>query len=182
MPIEDSPIALAARDELPETWAALLANPNFGEEALERRLNTLMYRAFGTPMDEADQEALSPVLISYMNEIEYVLRIVLKARDELAGALRAAREQLRLFANAADSNKSKIDGFNDSIEKMNVNVSNITDKFKEWREVIQGTAGGNDKARKSFGDLGREVDSTNKATQRHAVGARHGAQGCQQAH
>ena len=46
-----SPIALAARDELPETWAALLAAPTFGKAALDRRLDTLMYRAFGTVLD-----------------------------------------------------------------------------------------------------------------------------------
>ena len=68
MAIADSPIALAAQDELPETWTALLEAPSFGEPALERRLNTLMYRAFGTPMDQTEQEALSPLLVSYLGK------------------------------------------------------------------------------------------------------------------
>jgi hypothetical protein len=67
MPMTD-PIALAARDELPETWAALLDAPSFGEPALERRLQTLMYRVFGAVLDEAEQSALSPVLISFMGK------------------------------------------------------------------------------------------------------------------
>lgn len=67
MPMTD-PIALAARDELPETWNALLETPTFGEPALERRLQTLMYRVFGTVLDESEQEDLSPTLISYMGK------------------------------------------------------------------------------------------------------------------
>ena len=104
-----------------------------------------------------------------MNEVEYILRIVLKARDELATALRKAREELRRFADSAESNQKKIDAFNKSIEAMDKNVTNITDKFREWRAVIEGTGRGNADAKKSFGELGREVDSASKATQRHAT-------------
>jgi hypothetical protein len=68
MPIAESPIALAARDELPETWNALLEAPTFGEPALERRLNTLMYRVFGAVLDEDEQETLSPVFVSYLGK------------------------------------------------------------------------------------------------------------------
>ena len=46
----------------------MLEAPTFGEPALERRLNTLMYRAFGMSVDEAEQALLSPVLISYMGK------------------------------------------------------------------------------------------------------------------
>jgi hypothetical protein len=68
MALADSPIALAARDELPETWDKLLEASTFGEAALERRLNVLLYRAFGTPLDEDEQEALDPVLVSYLGK------------------------------------------------------------------------------------------------------------------
>jgi hypothetical protein len=107
MPIEDSPIALAARDELPETWAALLANPNFGEEALERRLNTLMYRAFGTPMDEADQEALSPVLISYMGK-KLAIDIIIPGIDywsKQALSLSAGERESKAYKDRAEDLK-----------------------------------------------------------------------------
>jgi hypothetical protein len=62
------PIALAARDELPETWNALLEATSFGEDALKRRLDTLMYRVFGAVLDTAEQDALSPLLISFMGK------------------------------------------------------------------------------------------------------------------
>lgn len=68
MALADSPIALAARDELPETWNALLEAETFGEPALERRLNTLMYRAFGAEMTEEEQALLSPVMISFLGK------------------------------------------------------------------------------------------------------------------
>jgi SLT domain-containing protein len=99
-----------------------------------------------------------------MNEVEYILRIVLKARDELATALRKAREELRLFANSAESNQKKIDAFNKSIETMDKNVTNITNKFREWRAVIEGAGKDNEDAGKSFGQLGREVDQTTRKT------------------
>ena len=101
-----------------------------------------------------------------MNEIEYILRIVLKARDELAGSLKKAREELRLFANAADSNKTKIDALNTSIANLNDNAENVTDKFRQWRAVMQGTAGGNESGKRSFGQLAKEVENTSKSTAR----------------
>jgi phage-related protein len=103
-----------------------------------------------------------------MNEVEYVLRIILKARDELAGSLKKAREELRLFAAAADSNSSKINAFNKSIETMDKNVEGITNKFREWRAVIEGTAGDNAKSNKSFADLNKEIETGVKTTTRAA--------------
>ena len=97
-----------------------------------------------------------------MNEVEYILRIVLKARDELAGALKKAREELRHFANQIETDQKKIDAFNESMSKMDTNVKNVTDRFKEWRAVIQGTGDDADDTRKSFGDLGKEVEQTTK--------------------
>src|SRR3954452_4040105 len=68
MALTDSPIALAAKDELPETWDKLLETPTFGEPALERRLNTLMYRAFGAVLEEAEQADLDLLLVSYLGK------------------------------------------------------------------------------------------------------------------
>lgn len=68
MALADSPIALAAKDTLPETWDKLLEATTFGEAALQRRLDTLVYRAFGVAMDDEAQEALDPVLVSYLGK------------------------------------------------------------------------------------------------------------------
>jgi phage-related protein len=103
-----------------------------------------------------------------MNEIEYILRIVLKARDELATALKRAREELRLFANAAETNQNKINAFNESMEKLSKNADNITDKFREWRAILQGTADDSAKTKKSVDALAKEVEETAKATRKQA--------------
>jgi hypothetical protein len=65
---ESSPIAMACRDELPETYDALSDAPTFGDAALKRRLDTLLYRAYGDVLDEAEQGALSPLMVSYLGK------------------------------------------------------------------------------------------------------------------
>ena len=107
MPLEDSPIALAARDELPETWAALLASPNFGSAALDRRLNTLMSRAFGAVLDEVEQEALSPVMISYMGK-RLAIDIIIPGIDfwsKQALSLSAGERESKAFKDRAEDLK-----------------------------------------------------------------------------
>jgi len=75
-----SPIALAARDELPETWDALIEADTFGPDALERRLNTVMYRLFGAVLDMPEQEALSPLLATYAGKL-FALDIIIPGID-----------------------------------------------------------------------------------------------------
>lgn len=100
-----------------------------------------------------------------MNEIEYILRILLKARDETAAAFRTAREQLRLFVNAADDGSKKLDKFNASMATMEKNMDGVTKKIREWRAVIQGLGDDNDESAKSIARIGRETDSYVKKTQ-----------------
>ena len=75
-----SPIALAARDELPETWDALFEASTFGPDALERRLNTIMYRMFGAVLSSAEQEALSPLVSTYLGKL-FALDIIIPGID-----------------------------------------------------------------------------------------------------
>jgi chromosome segregation ATPase len=101
-----------------------------------------------------------------MNEIEYILRILLKARDETAAAFRSAREQLRLFVNAADDGSKKLDKFNASMATMEKNMDGVTKKIREWRAVIQGLGDDNDDSAKSIARIGKETDTYIKTTQR----------------
>lgn len=80
MPIADSPIALAARDEIPETWDALIEANTFGEPALERRLDIVMYRVFGAALDQAEQDALSPLLAAYVGKL-FALDLIIPGID-----------------------------------------------------------------------------------------------------
>jgi len=107
MALADSPIALAAQGELPETWAALLAAPTFGEMALERRLDTLMYRVFGTVLDDAEQDALSPVFISYLGK-RLALDLIIPGIDfwsKQALSLSAGERESKAFKDRAEDLK-----------------------------------------------------------------------------
>jgi hypothetical protein len=75
---EIPPIALAARDELPETWDKLSEADSFGPDALERRLNVLLYRAFGTT--DVEQDNLDPVLVSYLGK-RFALDLIIPGID-----------------------------------------------------------------------------------------------------
>lgn len=106
MPMDD-PIALAARDELPETWNALLDATTFGEPALERRLQTLMYRTFGAVLDGPEQEALSPVLISFMGK-RLALDIIIPGIDfwsKQALSLSAGQRENKAYKDRAEDLK-----------------------------------------------------------------------------
>jgi len=69
MPIPDNLITQNARDELPETWDALLEADSFGEEALERRYNLVMYMTLGELLDDAAIAAISPILAAYLGKV-----------------------------------------------------------------------------------------------------------------
>jgi len=102
-----SPIKLAARDELPETWAALLSAPTFGDEALERRLNLLMYRAFGAVMTVEEQQDLSPVMISYLGK-KLAIDIIIPGIDfwsKQALSLSAGERESKAYKDRAEDLK-----------------------------------------------------------------------------
>ena len=107
MALADSPIALAAKDELPETWDKLLESPNFGEPALERRLDTLMYRAFGTTPDESEQAQLDPMLISFMGK-RLALELIIPGIDYWSKqvlSLSAGERESKAFKDRAEDLK-----------------------------------------------------------------------------
>lgn len=60
-----TPIAIEAKDLLPETWEALAEAKSFGPDALERLHDRTVRRIFGELLDETDQEVLSDVVIEY---------------------------------------------------------------------------------------------------------------------
>lgn len=69
MPIADSPIAANCRDELPETWDALIEAATFGEAALERRHDLVMYTSLGKVLDDTELAALSPIVAAYLGKL-----------------------------------------------------------------------------------------------------------------
>jgi hypothetical protein len=54
-----------ARDELPETFDALVESDNFGEAGLARRKSLVMARVWGRQLDDAEIDALDPRVQTY---------------------------------------------------------------------------------------------------------------------
>ena len=84
-----------------------MAAPTFGEAALDRRLNTLMYRAFGTPMSVEEQETLSPVMISYLGK-KLAIDIIIPGIDywsKQALSLSAGERESKAYKDRAEDLK-----------------------------------------------------------------------------
>jgi len=69
MPVPDNLITQNARDELPETWDALLEADTFGTEALERRYNLVLVITLGKVLDDTEADAVSPILAAYLGKL-----------------------------------------------------------------------------------------------------------------
>src|SRR4051794_6399158 len=54
-----------ARDELPETFDALVESDNFGEAGLARRKSLVMARVWGRQLDDTEIDALDPRVQTY---------------------------------------------------------------------------------------------------------------------
>jgi hypothetical protein len=54
-----------ARDELPETFDALVESENFGPAALARRKSLVMARIWGRQLDDTEIDALDPRVQAY---------------------------------------------------------------------------------------------------------------------
>jgi hypothetical protein len=52
----------------------------FGEPALERRLDIVMYRVFGAVLDQDEQEALNPLLAAYVGKL-FALDLIIPGID-----------------------------------------------------------------------------------------------------
>jgi hypothetical protein len=57
-----------ARDELPETFDALVESINFGERGLARRKSLVMARVWGRQLDDTEIEALDPRVQAYASK------------------------------------------------------------------------------------------------------------------
>jgi hypothetical protein len=104
MPIlEDSQIALHAKDEIFLSWKALEDADDFGIEALERRLGRVIYKTFGQVLTVSQQNELDPMVIEYLSKL-LVLDLIRPARDywsKQATSLTAGPEQSKTYAERA---------------------------------------------------------------------------------
>lgn len=61
----DGKIAAAAQGELPETWRALQTSPYYGDSFLLRKVESVITKLFGQPIDSTVQEALDDRVADY---------------------------------------------------------------------------------------------------------------------
>src|SRR4051812_43548098 len=92
------------------------------------------------------------------NDVEYILRVILRARDEMAAVLVKAREQLRGFATDSRNMQTNLDGLNKSITSLNTRLNNSTKKVEDWRAAIRGSTGDNDASARSITKVIEEND------------------------
>lgn len=90
-----------------------------------------------------------------MNEVEYVLRVILKARDEMARVFGSARTQVMLFSASVRRADKDLDGVNSRISSMNLRLGNLNKRLDASGEAFKrfaSTKRGADK------DIDRNVD------------------------
>lgn len=58
-------IADAAHGELPSTWKALAESPDYGDSFLQRKIDSIVVKLFGQPIDNTVQDALDVRVIDY---------------------------------------------------------------------------------------------------------------------
>jgi ABC-type transporter Mla subunit MlaD len=90
-----------------------------------------------------------------MNDIEYILRIILKARDEMAGVLAKARTQLRGFAKDADTMNTSVTNLNQAMKNFDNHMDGVTKKLEAWRTVLHDAADGGKEVVKSVDNIGK---------------------------
>jgi hypothetical protein len=103
-----------------------------------------------------------------VDDVEYILRIILKARDEMAAVLAKARTQLRGFTTDADKMNSAVTNLNQAMKNFDTNMDGITKKLQAWRAVLRDAGGDSDKTSKSLDSFAKSAERTVASTQKAA--------------
>jgi hypothetical protein len=72
-----------------------------------------------------------------MSEVEYVLRIVLRLRDEATRKLAAVAAEVESMNKSFDGSTAKMNAFNTSVLSISDNVEGLTDRMSNLHSVIQ---------------------------------------------
>lgn len=94
-----------------------------------------------------------------MGDVEYILRIVLKARDEIATAFARARKEIDGFDKDIQKLDTRMEAFSKNFDK---NFGGVLDQLREWRALMQGTQGDADSAAKAQENLGKQAKNVKK--------------------
>jgi hypothetical protein len=100
-----------------------------------------------------------------MDDVEYILRLVLKARDDMAAVLAKARTQIRGFASDADKMNTSVTKLNGVMDKFNTNMDGVTKKLEAWRAVLRDAGGDGDKTSKSIDGITKSIEKNIRVSQ-----------------
>src|SRR4051812_4633522 len=103
-----------------------------------------------------------------MDDVEYILRIILKARDEMAAVLAKARTQIRAFTKDADNMNASVTNLNQAMKNFDGNMDGITKKLEAWRAVLRDAGDDSKKTGKALDDLGKSATKTATVTSKAA--------------
>ena len=101
-----------------------------------------------------------------MDDVEYILRIVLKARDDMANVLRKAREQIRGFAKDSDTMNASVTNLNQAMKNFNNNMDGMTKKLDDWRAALRNAGGESKEVARSISSIGKESEKTAASTKK----------------
>lgn len=98
-----------------------------------------------------------------MNDVEYILRIVLKARDEMAAVLAKARLELIAFSAETKKLNTQMGGLNRTMNTFNQRANTLTERLREWRTLAHAVGDDNDDIGDSLHRLSGHAGSANSA-------------------
>ncbi len=98
-----------------------------------------------------------------MTDVEYVLRIVLQARDELAKGLAKARGELAAFKRDADGLDGVMNKLNGSFATFDGHLDNITKKLDAWRATLRSSNDDGKALSKTLSAVGKSADSSSRS-------------------
>lgn len=97
-----------------------------------------------------------------MPDENYIINIVLRARDEMANVLAKARNEVSNFSDVTDRVNTRMGEFDRSVQKMNRSLNQLTDQARKVREGIRSIGGEDIKIKMELDDsqFNNRIDRT----------------------
>lgn len=97
-----------------------------------------------------------------MDEVEYVLRIILKMNDQMAAVMAKARKELKGFTRDANSMNSAVTNLNQALANFDGKLDSVTKKLNDWRASLRDTDNEGKALAKTFDTVGKNADASTK--------------------
>src|SRR4051794_29751025 len=102
-------------------------------------------------------------------DAEYIIRIILRARDEMAAAFAKARAEIAAFSAASKAASANLDKLNLGITSLNRRLGSLVNRTNEVREALKALSKGTSDAEGENNALTRAEDRLTAAQRDHQV-------------